>query len=338
MLLRLPNWVGDVVMAASTVAALHEALPESVLVAQAKPGLLGLAALLPGVSATLPAGEDRGPGSLRASRRALKAEAFDAAVVFPRGIRAMLAPWLARIPVRVGFGGSGHGLLLTHPVEGWKPWRRAHRSAFFGLLGRPFGVQPEGVWRCRPSEAARAEADRFLRGIGRRRDRPLVVLEPGAAYGPAKCWPADRFGRLAQGLLAEGVDVCTVGTRETLPLEDVVEAHAGAGLLRAAGLTPDLEALAALLAEADLVVANDTGPMHVAAAVGAPVLALFGATDPVVSAPTGPGPRRLLWEPEPCSPCFLRRCPVPGHPCLERFGVEQVLAEARALLPAGSKG
>ncbi len=85
--------------------------------------------------------------------------------------------------------------------------------------------------------------------------------------------------------------------------------------------------LAALLADADIVVANDTGPMHVAAAVGTPLLALFGATDPVVSAPLGSGPRRILYEPEPCSPCFRRTCPVAGHPCLERFGVERVLSE-----------
>ena len=229
VLLRLPNWVGDVVMAAPTVAALAEALPGAAFVAQARPHLLGLAALLPAVSAVLPAGSDGGPVSLAASRRLLRGEGFDAAVVFPRGARALLAPWLARIPVRVGFAGPAHGPLLTHPVAGWRPWRRAHRSAFFGLLGLPFGARPAGAWRCVPGAAALAEADRFLRGIGRRRRRPLVVLEPGAAYGPAKCWPPDRFGGLARALLAEGIDVCTVGTRDTVGVEDVVESRAGGG-------------------------------------------------------------------------------------------------------------
>ena len=89
--------------------------------------------------------------------------------------------------------------------------------------------------------------------------------------------------------------------------------------------------LIALLAEASVVVSNDTGPMHVAAALGVPVVALFGASDPVVSAPVGPGPRTVLYDPEPCSPCFLRTCPVAGHPCLAKIGVERVLREVERI-------
>jgi heptosyltransferase-2 len=333
ILLRLPGWLGDVVMAAPTVAALHRARPEAALTALVRPAFVELAQRLAGVSAVLAAGPDRGPLSLLASRRQIRAGRFDAAVVFPRGARAALAPFLAGVPARVGF--AGRGPLLTHGVPGWRPWRRRHRSQWFGLLALPFGAWPAAPERLEPSPESRRAAAQLLRALGRRADRPLVVLEPGASYGPAKCWPPQRFGALASRLLADGADVATVGLPDAAPLERIVAEAAGPGLLRAAGRTPGVGALHALLEAADLVVSNDTGPMHLAAAAGTPVLALFGATDPVVTAPLGPGPRHLIWDPEPCSPCLLRDCVVPGHPCLEKIGVGRVYEAARRLLDRG---
>jgi heptosyltransferase-2 len=334
VLVRLPNWLGDVVMAAPTVAAIARALPRARITAQVVRPFLPLAALLPGVAEALPAGADRGPASLLASRRTLRLGRYDAAVVFPRGWRAALAPRLAGIPVRVGFDGGGKGFVLTHRVEGWRPLRSAHRSAFYGALAVPFGAALEGPWALRPPAEMLAAAEHLLVRLGSRGTKPLVVLEPGASYGPAKCWAPERFGLLARTLLADGLDVVTVGTAASLDVEERVAAAAGEGLLRAVGKTEHLGALIGLLARARLVVSNDTGPMHVAGALGTPLLALFGATDPRVSAPRGPGRPVVLMDPEPCSPCFLRTCPVPGHPCLSKLGVDRVLREARALLDA----
>jgi heptosyltransferase-2 len=336
VLLRLPNWLGDVVMAAPTVAAIARALPQARLTAQVIKPFVPLAALLPGVSEALPAGKDRGLSDLWASRRTVREARYDLAVVFPRGVRAALAPRLAQIPTRVGFGGRGKGLLLTHGVSGWKPLRSQHRSLFYGALALPFGEAPHEPWALTPPPAALAAADALLARLGCRSERPLVALEPGARYGPAKCWPPERFGELARALLAEGCDVVTVGTAATLSVEEQVARIAGAGLRRAAGKTEDLGQLIGLLARARLLVTNDTGPMHLAAALGTPVLALFGATDPRVSAPRGPGLSRLVMDPEPCSPCFLRDCPIPGHPCLTKIGTARVLREAREMLEGGS--
>ncbi len=336
VLLRLPNWLGDVVMAAPTVAAIARALPQARLTAQVIKPFVPLAALLPGVSEALPVGRDRGLSDLWASRRTLREARYDLAVVFPRGVRAALAPRLAQIPTRVGFGGRGKGLLLTHGVSGWKPLRSQHRSLFYGALALPFGETPHEPWALTPPPAALAAADALLARLGCRSERPLVALEPGARYGPAKCWPPERFGELARALLAQGCDVVTVGTAATLSVEEQVARIAGAGLRRAAGKTDDLGQLIGLLARARLLVTNDTGPMHLAAALGTPVLALFGATDPRVSAPRGPGLSRIVMDPEPCSPCFLRDCPIPGHPCLTKIGTARVLREAREMLEGGS--
>ena len=332
ILVRLPNWLGDVVMAAPTVAAIHAARPEAELVASIKGPFASLAAQLPGITKVVPAGRDRSPLELAASRKALKALDLDCAVVLPRSTRAQTAPWLAGIPQRVGFAGKGRGMLLTHGVKGWKPYRGAHRSAWFGLLAQAFGTESGEPWLIDVPAEGRFEARRLLDRLGRHPDKPLVVLEPGASYGPAKCWPAANFGALAARLQADGCDVATVGTDDTKPVEDAVDKAAGGGILKAAGRTPDLLALLGILAEATLVISNDTGPMHLAAAVGAPVLALFGATDPLVSSPLGRNERRLVYEPEPCSPCFLRSCPIPGHPCLTKLGVGRIHREARAML------
>jgi heptosyltransferase-2 len=332
ILLRLPNWLGDVVMAAPSVAAIVGARPEADFVAQVRAPFRPLAALLPGVRLVVPAGRDRRPGEWLESRKALRALDFDAAVVFPRSARAQLAPWFARVPVRLGFGGFGRKRLLTHPVTGWRSLRGAHRSRWFGALAQAFGAEPGAPWRIDVPDDALTAADRLLLRLGRRTGRPLIALEPGASYGPAKCWPADRFGELAARFLADGADVVTVGTEATRPLEAVVSRHAGRGLLRAAGHTPDLLALIGLLARADLLVTNDTGPMHLAAAVGTPLLALFGATDPSVSGPIGTGTRHLIYEPEGCSPCFLRDCPIAGHPCFTKLGVDRVHRAAEEML------
>ncbi len=332
LLVRLPGWLGDVVMAGPTVAALARGLPGARMTVQVAAPFLPLARLLPGVAEAEAAPRVTGLGSAWRAARALRARRFDAAVVMPRGARAALPVRLARIPVRVGFSGPGHRWLHTHRVRGWRPLRSAHRSAFYGALALPFGQAPEGPLELVAPPEALAQAEALLLRLGRRGERPLVALEPGARYGPAKCWPPGRFGELARLLLREGLDVVTVGTARTRDVEAEVARAAGPGLLCAAGRTDDLATLLGLLAQANLLVTNDTGPMHVAAALGTPVLALFGATDPVVSGPRGPGPRRVLSDPEPCSPCFLRDCPIPGHPCLSKIGATRVLREAQALL------
>lgn len=337
VLLRLPNWLGDVVMAAPTVAALARALPGAHVTARVVAPFVPLARLLPGVTDAEPAPEVRGLGGALAARRALAAGRHDVAVVFPRSVRAAVAPRLARIPVRVGFGGPGKRLLLTHRVTGWAPLRAAHRSLFYGALALPFGTAPGAPLALTAPPEALEAADLLLRRLGRRGTRPLVALEPGARYGPAKCWPPEHFGALARGLLAAGLDVVTVGTPASRPVEEQVARLAGPGLWRAAGRTPDLTALIGLLARAALLVTNDTGPMHLAAALGTPTLALFGATDPAVSGPRGPGRVRVLADFEPCSPCFLRTCPIPGHPCLAKIGPALVQRAALALLEDGGR-
>jgi heptosyltransferase-2 len=324
ILVRLPNWLGDVVMAAPSVAALAEASPRAEVVAASRPQFAPLAARLPGVARVLPLPHRRGLGALRRDADAVRAERCDAAVVFPRSTRAALPTALARVPVRVGFSSEGRSPWLTHPVRGWRRLRLEHRSEYYAALLGPFGLAPKGPWRLVPPDDALRWADEFLAAApGRRAGRPVVAFEAGASYGPAKRWPVERFAAVARDLVSSGAaDVVVIGTEDARPVEDEVAARSGQPVLRATGRT-DLLRLAALLSRSAALLSNDTGPMHLASAVGTPVVALFGATDPRISGPRG-GPSRVLYEKVPCSPCFLRHCPVPGHPCLAGLSVERV--------------
>jgi heptosyltransferase-2 len=340
VLVRLPNWVGDVCFSAPTIEALARAAPDATFVFAGRPGLSTLAAAFPRFERYVDVGSDGGLSSVRSTARTLRSLACDAAVIIPRSIRASLAPALARIPVRIGFASQGRSILLTHPVRGWKPLRLAHRSEYVAALLAPLGVAPSPApWRLDPPPESLAWADRWLADVpGRRPGLPVVAFEPGGAYGVAKRWGEDRYAELARRLVTAGVaDVVLVGTGDSAAFHDRIEHGAGVRLLKAAGAT-DLIQLAALLRRSALVVTNDTGPMHLAAAVGTPVLALFGSTDPAVCGPRGRDAIRVLYEKVECSPCYRKECPVPGHPCLDRFGVDRVESEVRGMVVGAGRG
>jgi heptosyltransferase-2 len=152
--------------------------------------------------------------------------------------------------------------------------------------------------------------------------RPLVGLIPGAAYGTAKRWPAERFAALADRLAGNlGAEIILFGSAGERDVAERIESLSRAKIHNVAGQTR-LRELAALLAECKVVVTNDTGAMHVAAAVGTPVVAVFGPTNPVTTSPVGPR-HTLIRRPMDCSPCLLRHCPI-DHRCMTAIDVEEV--------------
>ncbi len=338
VLVRAPSWLGDLCLTLPAVEALAAVAPQATFVVACKPSLESLARRVPCVSEVVVLDAVPGVRGTLEHRRRLRAARCDAAVVVPRSFRALLPIAAARIPLRVGFAGNGRSPLLSHPVPGWKPLRLAHRLDYFGALLRPFGLAaPTTGWRHHPApDEVRSQASRLAADPARRPGARLVALEPGGAYGVAKRWPEDRYAALVRRLREEGVDVLVIGTQAMVPLEERIAAAAGVPVLRGAGRTT-LPELAAALAQVDALVTNDTGPMHLAAAVGTPTLALFGSTDPAVCGPRGAGPARVLYERVPCAPCYLKECPVPGHPCLDQFSVDRVHHELTALLAVGGR-
>jgi heptosyltransferase-2 len=322
VVIRAPNWLGDVMLSLPAVRDVRRNFPAARLEVLARPGvapLYGAVREIDGVQ--LAAG-------VRADARRLRG-AFDAAVLLPNSFGTALAPWLARIPERWGYATDGRSLLLT---------RRARRSAEVGGesqvyyyramlagIGLHVTATPDASLRCPENWADEASA--LLPGPG-----PWIGVNPGAAFGTAKRWMPERYAAAARELAQErGARVAVLGGASEQAIGDVVCAGVGAHAVNLCGRTT-LPQLVGVLSQLQLLLTNDSGPMHVAAALGTPLVAVFGPTDWRETAPRAEH-ARVVREPVTCSPCLLRECPI-DHRCMRRVGVEAVVTAGRAALEA----
>ena len=324
-LVRLPNWLGDTVMAVPTLRALRAALPAAELWCLG-PWASELLESEPGIARRLV--PPSRVGARLAQARRLRQVAFDLAVILPNSFETALAGWLARARWRVGYAGDGRGRLLTHalrPDDG-----PVHQVAAYRRLLEPLGVDgPASAPTLTIDPARRSEARRLLDEAGLAGGDRRVGLQLGAAFGPAKLWPPERIAALAAGLETRGIRPVLLGSPAARELADRVQA-AATGRIRSLVGRDRPALLPALLAELDAFVGADSGPAHVAAAVGVPTVTLFGPTDPRVTAPLGRG-QRALWRQPPCAPCFRPDCPI-DHRCLRAIEVAEVEAAVMAAL------
>jgi heptosyltransferase-2 len=306
---RLPNWLGDTVMAVPAVRALREAFPDARL-ALAGPWASLLAEQGVGEAlVTYP----RAWSARLAAADAMRALAPETAVLLPNSLESALAAWYWGARRRVGFAVGGRRLLLTDAPA--LPAPRRHQVDEYLVLaeacGATVGDRTPRLAPPKPDGVERAEVRALLAEAGAPREsgRRLVAVHLGAAYGPAKLWPLPQVEEFCR-LMSERATVVLVGAPSDAPAAMAVSAAAPARSL----VGRDRPALlTALLSEIDALVSGDTGVAHLAAALGTPAVTLFGPTDPALSAPRGPA--RVLTHPVPCAPCFYRVCPI-EHPCL----------------------
>lgn len=327
---RLPNWLGDTVMAVPALRAVRAAWPEARVLAAGPWASLLAQQGLADVLADYPRawrGRLRAADTVAAFRPEL-------AILLPNSLESALAAWYWGARRRVGFAAGGRAWLLTDAVP--VPVQRPHQVDEYLVL-----AERSGAPACRrepvlqPPEAdseARVEAGRLLaeagvplRGAGRR-----IAVHLGAAYGPAKLWPLEPVTEFCHLLAAEGVSAILLGA----PGDAATAARITAAAPALSLVGRDRPALLpAMLAEIDVLVAGDTGVAHLAAALGTPVVTLFGPTDPRLSAPRGR--TAVVTHPVPCAPCFYRTCPI-EHPCLRGVKPRAVYEQAMALL--GERG
>lgn len=253
--------------------------------------------------------------------RGLRKEGFDIYLALPRSFSSALIGFWAGIPVRVGYSSEGRGWLLTESVPRDDGVLRIHRSDYYMQLIRRLGEvsKPPPVPLEVPEEERRW-AERTIRSLGIEGD--FVGFNPGAIYGEAKCWFPERFAELGKRLIKEGIKVVIFGTLPEKELNERISQEIGEGCFDLTGRTT-IRQLLSLLERARLLVTNDTGTMHAAAAVGTRVVAIFGSTDPAVTSPLGEG-HRVIYRRLPCSPCLKRTCPYGHHRCMEVVTVEEV--------------
>ena len=331
LVVRMPNWIGDAVMALPVLESLLASGPDIELWAAGEPWVGDLIPAGLGVRGALTIPRTNGLKELRAAAAALKQHRFDAGLLLTNSFGSALVLRLAGVPERWGYVRDGRGLLLTRRVSVRETIEPLHQRDYYLELLAGLGVRAvsPGIGLS-VSEEERAAAERTLEAAGHDRSRPLVILNPGAAYGPAKRWPAERFAELGRLFRSRaGADILLVGSAGERELAGAIAAAVGGPVMNLAGRT-SLRELAALIGLGRLFVTNDTGPMHIADALGTPILAVFGPTDPVM---TGPGQARsaVLKIDVPCWPCLYRKCPY-DHRCLAGIGPEEAFEAGRRLL------
>jgi heptosyltransferase-2 len=326
LIVRLPNWLGDTVMAVPTLRSLRAGLP-------------GARIALAGPWASLLAGQELGDvlvtyprslsGRIRAadSVRALRSEV---ALLMPNSLESALSAcyWGARR--RIGFSGDGRTLLLTDRLPA--PVPRQHQVDEYLLLLAPLAVpavtRAPALTAPKEGSDAREAAQALLADAGAAEGRgPRVGLHLGAEFGPSKLWPVERLSELCRLLSERGARPLLLGS----PADVATAAAVGERATVPSLVGRDGPALMpAVLAELDALVCGDTGVAHLAAALGTPVVSLFGPTDPQLTAPRGRV--AVLSHPTPCAPCFYRKCPI-EHPCLRGITADEVEIRLRTLLP-----
>jgi len=317
-----PNWVGDSLFFLPAVDALKRRFPGAALDVLAKAGIAGLlrgSGRFRRVQA-LPAGSGR--WERFQTHWGLRKECYDLAVVFPDSFSAALAAFLSGAKVRVGRRGEGRSFLLSRDFLPAARRRDMHVVDEYMALAEACGAsafETERTPTLSPSADGLEECHRLFRehGLG---GGMLVALCPTSAYGPAKQWPAEHWAALALELKRRRFGVLFLcAPSEWEKVEPMARRIGGVPVL-----TPSLSGLAACLRSCEAVVANDSGPLHLAAAVGARCVGLYGPVDPKWSGPRTPRGEAIYLGLD-CSPCFARICPLGHHACLQTLSVDQVL-------------
>lgn len=338
ILVRGPNWAGDLVMATPGFRALAAAYPEARRVLLLRPGLIPLLAGSPWFHEIRPLrASGREPAALWREARALRRERFELAISLPDSFSSALLLRLAGAARIVGYARNGRSWLLHRavplPREAGRRVLIARERHVLGLMeaaGAP--ARGTGLELFVTSEEE-AESLRALDAAGVDPERPIAALAPGASFGTSKLWPTRHFAAVGDALAAAGAQVVLLGA----PSEHALASRLREGMRApAADLTAggSLGRLKAVLRRARVLVCNDAGARHVAVAFGTPCVALFG---PTALEKTNLNLERVtaLWHDVPCRPCYQRVCPI-DHRCLAQLEPRRVIAAALAVLRAGS--
>jgi len=337
IMVRATNWIGDGVMSLPALEALRARFPTTEIVLVTKPWVNELYWRLPAVNRQIvykPASEHKGARGFWKFVRELRAERFDAAILLQNAFHAAWMAWRAGVPMRVGYARDGRSALLTDAIEVPSPAAYGHQTYYYlqllfraGIIDRP---EPINEIRLVLDHTEKAWASKHLQKLGLSGPRFLVGLNPGAFYGPAKRWLLDRYAQLADRLIgAFHADVLIFGSAAERPLaEEIARAMRHTPLILAGETS--LRQLMALLAQCHLVVSNDSGPMHLAGALGLPLVAIFGSTDERATGPVS-WRARVVKHPVACSPCGRRECPIDLR-CMQSVSVDDVYMAALELV------
>jgi heptosyltransferase-2 len=325
IIVRMPNWIGDVVMATPILADLRKRFPTASITAMCRRPLSQLLEKESSIDELFSFSRPSNGFARRQAERdiieKLRKGGYDAGILLTNSFSSAWWFWQGKVKRRIGFSGHWRRLLLTDPIPP-VPKGEAHLVEVYKRLLIPLGLSPShSTPHLSISSEERNQAQALLRQRGFQKGAPLIGIHAGAAYGSAKCWPPERFQALAHLLLKEGAKLLFVGDEATSPLVKTICQGLPEGAMNLAGGTT-LRELVALIHECSVFVTNDSGPMHIAAALDVPVVALFGSTDEKSTGPYGQS-EGVIRKQVSCSPCFKRVCPIDFR-CMREISPEEV--------------
>jgi len=336
LLVRGVNWIGDAVMTLPALKALRKGLPDAKISLLVKPWVAPLFENNPDINEIITY-EDRHQGltgKLRLSSE-LKKKEFCASLLFQNAFDGALIAFLSRISSRIGYNRDYRGLLLTDAVPFDNDDRKIHHVHYYLSLIKKAGIDSEySLPYIYLSLEERLRARDALKNL----NRPVIGINPGATYGSTKRWPPENFADVSKRIISEiGGSVVIFGSKDEAVIAEEIERILGyqpsaiSRQLNLSGKT-NLRELASLISECDILLTNDSGPMHIGYAVGTPLIAIFGSTDPALTGPLGKG-NIVIKKNAECSPCFKRKCDKQEIACMNAITPDEVFDAVKQLAP-----
>jgi len=341
VVVRGTNWVGDSVMTVPALRALRRVLPDANITLAIRPSAKGIFSEVEFIDDVL-VYDRRNALPVFSQVREWRRRRFDLAVLFQNAFEAALIPFLAGVPLRMGYATESRQAMLTHPLP-LPDWRSSKHEVFYYLYlvtaleqlltGTSTVCETDPDISLAISESRKAEAADLLRSYGVSDDKSVVAICPGSINSRAKRWPAERYAALADRLMDQQRQVVLIGSKDELEVTNEVTSRMRNQPVVMTGKTT-LDQITAVLGHVDLVVTNDTGPAHIAAALGCPTIVIFGPTNPLTTRPFS-FKAEVIRHPPDCAPCMLRDCPI-DHRCMTAITVDEIFEHAHALLKRSS--
>lgn len=329
LLVRSTNWIGDAVMTTPAVRTIRQNFPGAEITLLALPWVADVFRASPHVDKIYiydKKGRHHGVKGTFVLANDLRKEGYDAAILLQNAFEAAFITFWAGIPVRAGYTTDGRGILLTHGVKKQKDIKEKHQVHYYQEMLQGLGLKtgPDTLELPLADDDVLWASNSLIQFTGNHASR-IIGINPGAAYGPAKCWPVNKYAALVKKLCSEpDITVLVFGTdADRIAAETIKEAAADRGrVIDLTGKTTLGQALA-MISMCNVFVTNDSGLMHVAAALQVPTVAIFGSTDHIATGPYSENASIVRIELD-CSPCLKTHCPKKHFRCMEDISVEDV--------------
>lgn len=333
IVVRMPNWIGDLVMATPVLAGLRKAYPKASITAMCRAPVCDLLKEDPDIDELFCFCKASGFSRRNEKKNViekLRQGKYDLGILLTHSLSSAWWFWQGKVAQRLGYDCNGRRIFLTKPVNLPGTIDQQHLVKTYKMLLEPLGIPLSNDYpKLYLGETEVSEARQLLKQHGVTEKSHLVGINPGATYGSAKCWLPARFREVTERLLQDqDIYIVYFGDQSTTGLVKEICQGLSSRVINLAGLT-SLRELSALIRLCHVLLTNDSGPMHIADALGTPVIALFGSTSEIVTGPYRTG--KVIHKHVECSPCYQRTCPIDFR-CMKRIGSEEVYQEILKVL------